>query len=566
MSFSLGPKAKSPYHEFTEKPINRFNSSGPPFDVPVTITDRDGTLIHEHEGMGLLYAIITNNDVEFLEKYFSIDRRAIPNLFELPDDDEAICDIGDWFCAAAESGSLGTLQTLLKYATKGLDTTKPIRLIRANFHLLNVAAQFGQIEIVQWLLETQPVYASIHDRDLRGFTALAAAADLFSFAYYLSPAWNEICYANNEAIMNLLLDHGACASDVVHPTNDKGQKRPSVLTLTAQWASSDLLERLINGGADVHYRVVANPWLLNIQSQHDCPVEIEVTALFLASFRANPNGVKTLVDCRSDGVSIADMVCSPDCVGSLPLHWAARNQLPDGPSAIPASMVDEKAGNVARTIRQLLDLAPTTVNIQNNDGNTALHYAALCFGKNGKVYTPVFELLCSRGADASLRNHNGETPLHTLFQSYNDDAPIDPVAVSLLLAHGAKATDVDDAGNTPLHIACFSAKFGSDAISLLLQHGADPALRNSKQETPIHRVAYFYCPRHKSRSEADDLSREQDAILDKMVEAGGAQLMDLQNGAGKSTRQIYQDSKVEWLEGPRGNESRGKDRVSATRR
>ncbi|RKK92299.1 hypothetical protein BFJ68_g15950 [Fusarium oxysporum] len=552
MVSSLLTKAVSPYGKFTERPINRFNSSGPPFDVPVTITDRDGTLIHEHEGMGLLYAIIINNDVEFLEKYFSIDRRAIPNLFELPDDDEAICDIGDWFCAAAESGSLGTLQTLLKYATKGLDTTKPIRLIRANFHLLNVAAQFGQIEIVQWLLETQPVYASIHDRDLRGFTALAATADLFSFGYYLSPAWNEICYANNEAIMNLLLDHGACASDVVHPTNDKGQMRPSVLTLAAQWASTDLLGRLIDGGADVHYEVAIGSWDLGFGSQRDLPVKVEVTALFLASFRANPSGVKTLVDRRNDGVSISDMVCSPDCVGSLPLHWAARNQLPDAPSAIPASILHERAGNITRTIEQLLDFAPTTVNTQDNDGNTALHYATQYFGKNGKMYTPVFELLCGRGADATLRNYKGETPLHTLFQSYNDDAPIDPVTVSLLLAHGAKTTDVDDAGNTPLHAACSSVKFGSDTISLLLQHGADPALRNSKQDTPIHRIAYFCCPQDKSRSEAAELMRAQDDILNTMVKAGGAQLMDLQNAAGKSARQIYEDSRAEWLEGPRG--------------
>ncbi|KAF5602848.1 ankyrin protein [Fusarium subglutinans] len=547
MATSPPSNTDSLYRQFTQKPINRS-----PFDVPITITDRNGTLIHEQEGQELLYTIVTHNDVEFLERYFAIDPRAIPNLFQLPDGDEAICDFGDWFRFAAESGSLGTLQTLLAYTTKGLDKTKPIRLMRANFQLLNVAAQFGHIEIVQWLLDTQPLYASIHDRDFRGFTALAAAADLFSFAYYLSPPWNEICYENNKAVINLLLDHGACASDVVHPTNDKGQKRPSVLTLAAQWASTDLLERLIDGGADVHYKVAAGSWDLGFGSQRDLPVEVEVTALFLASFRANPSGVKTLVDRRNDGVSITGMVCSPDCVGSLPLHWAARNQLPDAPSAIPALMLHERAGNITRTIEQLLDFAPTTVNTQDNDGNTALHYATQYFGKNGKMYTPIFELLCSRGADAALRNYKDETPLHTLFQSYNDDAPIDPVTVSLLLTHGAKTTDVDDAGNTPLHAACSSVKFGSDAISLLLQYGADPVLRNSKQDTPIHTIAYFRCPRDKSRSEADELMRAQDDILDTVVKAGGAQLMDLQNGAGKSARQIYDDSRAEWLDGARG--------------
>ncbi|SPJ89572.1 uncharacterized protein FTOL_12933 [Fusarium torulosum] len=95
MASSLLLKAKSPYREFTYKPINKYNIYRPPFDMPVIITDRDGSLIYEHEGRGLLYTIITYNNIEFLEKYFAINPRAIPNLFELPDDNEAIYDFGD---------------------------------------------------------------------------------------------------------------------------------------------------------------------------------------------------------------------------------------------------------------------------------------------------------------------------------------------------------------------------------------------------------------------------------------------------------------------------------------
>ncbi|SPJ85291.1 related to ankyrin [Fusarium torulosum] len=545
MASSLLHKAESPYRDFTRKPINKYNVFGPPFDVPVTLTDRDGSLIHEREGQDLLSTIIAHNDVEFLEKYFAIDPRAIPNLFELPDGDEAVCDFGDYFRNAAESGSLGILQTLLIYTTKGLDKTKPIRLTRANFQLLNVAAQFGQIEIVQWLLDTQPLYASIHDRDnIRGFTALAAAADLFSFRSCYTPAWDEIRFENNEAIMNLLLDHGACASDVVHPTNDKNRKLPTVLTLAAQWASSDLLERLIDGGADIHYKVAANSSELDFQNQRNVPAKIEVNALFLASFRANPNGVRTLVHRRGDGVDVAGMVCSPDCVGSLPLHWATRNQLPDEHRLIPTSMLSERAGNIARTIEQLLDFAPTTVNIQNDDGNTALHYATRYFGKNGKMYTPVLELLCSRGADASLRNYKNETPLHTLFQSYGDNVPIDPAAVSLLLAHGAKITDADDAGNTPLHVA--TRNWHCDAVSLLLEHGADPAWRNLKQENALHTTArgvYRTTGLDNSVEKTTEMSKD---MIARLVEAGGAELMDLPNADGETARQIFQERNVEW--------------------
>lgn len=536
MASSLLYKAKSPYREFTRKPINEYNSYGPPSDVPITLTDRDGSLIYEGGGQGLLSTIIVHNDVELLEKYFAIDPRAIPNLFELPDDDEAICDFGNYFRYAVESGSLGTLQTLLAYTTKRLDKTKPIRLTRANFQLLNVAAQFGQIEIVQWLLDNQPLYASIHDRDsIRGFTALAAAADLFSFRSCYTPNWDEVRFENNEAIMNLLLDHGACASDVVHRTNDKDRKLPTVLTFAAQWASSDLLERLIDGGADVHYKVKANWWELDFRDQRDFPVLTAVNALFLASFHANPDGVKTLVDRRGDEVTIADMVCSPDPVGSLPLHWAARNRLPDRHRLIPTSMLHERAKKVARTIEQLLDFAPTTVNVQDNDGNTALHYATRYLGKNGKMYTPIFELLCNRGADPSLRNYKGETPLHTLFQSHSDDTPIDTTAISLLLAHGAKVTDVDKAGNTPMHIATRNWHF-IDAVSLLLEHGADPAQRNLEQDNVLHTAARGVC----LVDRVEGITGIPEDMMAMLVKAGGAELMDIPNTDGQTARYICQ--------------------------
>ncbi|WXC53769.1 hypothetical protein QX201_013412 [Fusarium graminearum] len=539
MACSL-PKDVSLYRKFTQRPINRYNSYGPPFDIPITITDRDGSLIHEQEGEALLTAIIAQDDVEFLERYFSIDPRAIPNPFGLPDDDEAICYHADRFNYAAKCGSLRILQMLFKYATKGLDKMKPVRLERANFQLLNVAAQYGQIEIVQWLLDTKPLYAGIHDRDLRGFTALAAAADLFPFRCV--PAWHEICFNNNEAIMNLLLDHGACAADVVHPTGCMDQKRPTVLTLAAQWASSDLLGRLIDGGADVHYKVLSNSWELKFRDQRDFPVQIEVNALFLASFRANRDGVKTLVDRRGDEVDITDMVCSPDCVGSLPLHWASRNQLPDKIRLMPTSMLQERAGKITRTIEQLLHFAPATTNVQDNDGNTALHYATRYLGKNSKMYTPVFELLCSRGTDASLRNYSDQTPLHTLFEVQSDDGPIDPAAISLLLAHGAKITDVDDAGNTPLHLATRSWHF-VDAVSFLLEHGADPSQRNLKRENALHTAARGVCP-----GNGEETTEMSGNMIARLLKAGGVELMDVPNTDGKTARQICQEQDHEEIE------------------
>ncbi|RGP78278.1 hypothetical protein FLONG3_3593 [Fusarium longipes] len=476
MPSSVQPKTESPYQKFTHKPVDESYSYGPLLDVPVILTDRNGCLLYENEGR-LLLSIIAHDDVTFLKRYFAIDPQVMPDLFELSDGDEYGYEFAGYFKCAAIYGSLGVLQTLIEYTTKGLDKSIPIRL-PFNPPLLNVAAQFGQVRIVQWLLDTQPLYASIDDRDHRGFTALAAAANLFETR--TSPAWDQIHFGNSEAIMNLLLDHGACASDVAHPTNDGSYKRPSVLSLAAQWASIQLLERLIDGGADVHYNVTVSTWELDFGKQLGTSDKMVVNSLFFASLYANPNGVKTLVDRRAIGVDVADMVCSPDCVGGLPLHWAARNQL----QHIPPSFYDKRAGNIRRTIEKLLDFAPTSVNLQDDNGNTALHYATRHFGKNGSTFTPIFELLCSRGADSSLRNCKNETPLHTLFQPHGDNGPIDIAAVSLLLSHGAKVTDVDEDGNTPLHIATRDWHF-VDAASLLLECGADPAQKNLEQENAL---------------------------------------------------------------------------------
>lgn len=64
-----------------------------------------------------------------------------------------------------------------------------------------------------------------------GFIALAAAANLFAFRSCFSPAWDKIYFNNNEAIMNLLLDYSARASNIIYPTNDKDRKVPTIITL-----------------------------------------------------------------------------------------------------------------------------------------------------------------------------------------------------------------------------------------------------------------------------------------------------------------------------------------------
>ncbi|KAF5641495.1 ankyrin protein [Fusarium tjaetaba] len=547
----------SPYHDFVRRPNDNHDETREASRTPMTMIDRDGFILCETEDFRLLYHIVLRNDTLALRQYLTVAPWAVDRMGARPE----IYEGNDYFLLATQNGNLGVLQILLEHYTRNHDFTDEVRFKERGYQLLNEAARRGHIEIVQFLLKGQPLYAGIHERDCKGYTALGSAADIHSVRYNNSADWRDVCVDNNDKVMNLLLDCGANASDTVLPMNDLEETPDTVLTLAAQWASPKLINRLIEGGADIQAKVTKFPYDLGFWNDHGDICDIN--AFLMACISANYKAVQSLLGIP--GADQADMVSSRDSRGSLPIHWATRNQLPDELQYIPISILEGRVHHIASTIKLLLEINPATVNIQDEDGNTPLHYATEHFGRSGKSYAGIFELLCRKGADAGIRNTQGQMPLHTLFRRDGSNMPVEATAVSTLLAHGANATDVDNAGNTPLHVACCNAIFG-DAVSVLLQHGADPTVPNLEQETPIHIVAQFYCPPRASRSKANEVMRAQDDMLDRLVKARGTELMDLKNTAGKSARQIYQDSRAKSLEGASGNRNRGQGRGFTLRR
>ncbi|KAK2687533.1 hypothetical protein QWA68_013114 [Fusarium oxysporum] len=439
---------ETPYEEFRKDPNDECerNGFGRSYRTPMTMADRDGSILYETEYFDLLVTIIEENDGKTLKRYLSIAPWAVPKEsagwrgYEMAHYNENYC------LSAARRGCLDSLQVLLSHYTNDEDANRQVRFKQHRFELLNEAAQWGQTEVVQFLLDNQPVYASIHERDPNGHTAITAAANFHSTQFCSSPTGTSTSAAKNEEVVNLLLDRGASALDVVLIDNHNGKPFDTVLTLAAQWASPKLIKRLVDSGADVHAVVTKGSWAMKFWNQHRSYPEgrktySKVNALFAACSHANFEAVQTLIDCRGDGVAVSEMVFSRDNRSSIPIHWVTQIQ------------------NIANIIKLLLDLDPTTVNFQDNDGNTPLHYATRSLSRHDKQYTSVFQLLCNRGGDPSIRNHNGETPLHTLFRLYKGDTsfdnqdPVNTAAISILLAHGAKATDIDNSGDTPLHIA-----------------------------------------------------------------------------------------------------------------
>ncbi|RKK80135.1 hypothetical protein BFJ71_g16015 [Fusarium oxysporum] len=438
-----------------------------------------------------------------------------------------------FFYTALSHRSLSALRTLLSYYEKVTGPHQRITFRERGFTLLNEAARRGYLEVVEFLLNNQPRYANIHEGDYTGCTAIAAASDLYSTRYIEAFNWQP-SVDKSEAVMNLLLDWGACPTDVVVRAHQDSLWKPeTVLSMASEWAGAEMIERLVGGGADVHAQFTKDSLQLRLYDEQDHIVH-NVAAIHMASFRGNFIALETLLSHHGDAMSAMEMVSSRDSRGAMPLHWATRNNLINPNS-------HETAHKVKTTIDIILDIDPGIVNIQDIEGNIALHYAASYFGGNGEVFMPVLETLCDKGADASIRNNRGETPLHKVLAS--TDGTIDKQIIFLLLTHGAKINNIDHAGNTPLHIATRRLDHHG-VIAFLIEQGADATIGNSNNETPAHIAAsgHVFVPGLAEKVKI------QDGVLETLIKDGGVALMELPNEEARTPRQICEAQRDKWKE------------------
>ncbi|KAF5630067.1 ankyrin [Fusarium sp. NRRL 52700] len=564
MSSSTDTEDKPSYRRFTENPNAKYESQELEgyCPVPMTMLHTDGSILYENAHFDLLYEIIVQNDTDALQRYLSIAPWAVStepvvanHLWAVPDtclfSDDCGCDIAnDMNCCiwAVGCGALDVLQILLNHCMKGKDPNMKIRFKSGECLLLNEAAQNGDVEIVRFLLDNQPRYASIHERDPCDYTALLSAASAYFIGLSTSSQEGQPGPTESELVMNLLLDRGASASDVSHANSD------TVLTLAAQWAGSQLIKRLIDEGADIYTKVERGSFIDKFWNLHHCA--FEVNALYVACTHANFEAVKTIIDCRGAGVDILDVLWQRDSRGSFPLHWVTQSDLPKESFGYSNAAVLDKARSIANIIELLLGLDPTMINVTDNDGNTPLHYATRSPSRYDTMYTPIIQLLCARGGDASIRNAEGQTPLHTLFrlegdgdyrENYREKNPVDTATVITLLTHGATPADIDKAGNTPLHITATNLEW-ADVMSLLLVHGADPALPNLNGQTALHRAAggtYLGC---NNKYKAPERIRAQEDVLSRLIKAGGVELMDLKDAEEMKAEEICHKTRQAWKE------------------
>lgn len=119
---------------------------------------------------------------------------------------------------------------------------------------------------------------------------------------------------------------------------------------------------------------------------------------------------------------------------------------------------------------------------QDNDGFTALHYAA----KNGHL--EVVKMLVERGADLNVfpdetKFYRGETPLNSAC-SYSNTNDKNLEVVKYLVEKGASMVKINFCFQSPL-TNCMNSKAPLSA-QYLLEMGADPNVPNNNRQTPLY--------------------------------------------------------------------------------
>ncbi|KAF7521268.1 hypothetical protein G7054_g12494 [Neopestalotiopsis clavispora] len=543
--------------------------NNPPYDVFFTDS------CPEYES--ILSVIIRRDDLDALEEYLVLH----PHRLKGPG--AAYDPQGYWpdaFEYAAIWGATSVLKYLLDYEQKF--PGKNLRFRAEEYGLLNLACRHGHLETVRYLLDTsQDVAADVKFRDKDGWTPLLAAADaLAKFRGYQKehPAVGEAEFSSRcEEIMRLLLDRGALPNDVYqrrfvfheeqyvdldrrmrwvesHSTEEELAEDPhlgwippgeastrlvaSVLSLAIRSARPAMIQRLIDGGSDIH-------------AQLFCPIigDSKITPLHVAAHNFNDEGIRILYENRGS-VRFEDMVKNCDTYDRTPLHEAA-----DGTGTLIAR--ERVVAQAVATFSFLLShCTADTVNMRDGGGRTALQLL-MFFNYNPtdktvrrKLRTHVARLLVEHGADPSARQpDDGRNAIHVLANSFPVDVGADHDEVQLLrllAQNGASVQESDSAGNTPLHLAATGCP-NPTAVRELLQLGAVPDASNNAGDTPLHAAANMTGVIWGHGLGLEEAIVMQDAVMQLIIEAadqGTGKVIEQRNAVGKTPIEIRDESRV----------------------
>jgi E3 ubiquitin-protein ligase mind-bomb len=290
---------------------------------------------------------------------------------------------------------------------------------------------------------------------------------------------NALFHINPEAVMKVDV-RVYKIGDVVSVNSDRGEVS-KMQKGHGDWVE-DMIESLGQPGkvvkvlpsGDVQVAVKGRRWVFSPSCLQPAPGEqpqLEANEVHLSSLVKAQ--LKSLIEQSS-----AEVVVAASAAGDVD---TVRAFLQDRPKEVNVK-VQNKTGLMVATAEGYLNVVTTlldlnaSVNEQDEDGETALHYCAH-LNRN-----EIAEKLLAHNADPNACNHVGVFPI-LIATALGNYSVLKVLLASDQLNHCMQ--DID--GNTALHMAVVSHR--SEAVKLLLMAGAVPTIANHNHFTPILEAA-----------------------------------------------------------------------------